>query len=270
MRRTAGLPVSLLCLGASVLAACGSPSSPGGSPTPVGPVEGTGWYAYAPLPSTTGTAVDPSGAPGTRTIAPPATTSTPAGRDTGAPAPMSADEFWAVVDRVADPDPATAARALDAELAAMSPELIVAYEKQFVAQVARANTFLHRAAAETMMGYTSQDVFVNLRTWVLYQGRPVFDAFVADPDSLAGLGPVDDEQVATTEVLEFAPTEAWQAMTGRDPYADGSGAPDGGSVHTEPTGKPLDRAQLATRFPRLTKTYVGGDPALGPAPIRRR
>jgi hypothetical protein len=183
---------------------------------------------------------------------------------------MSPDEFWAVVDRVADPDPVDASAALTEQLRAMPADRVVAYEKQFVAQMARANTFVHRAAAETIMGYTSQDVFVSFRTWVLYQGRTVFDAFVADPDSLAGHGPVDGEQIGMSESLEFAPMEAWQANTGRDPYADGSGAPDGGSVYTEPTGKPLDRSQLASRFPRLTAAYVGATSPELPAPIRLR
>ncbi|WP_374970630.1 DUF4240 domain-containing protein [Terrabacter sp. BE26] len=183
---------------------------------------------------------------------------------------MSPDEFWAVVDRVAGPDPAAAADALTGELQAMPVEQIVAYEKQFTAQMARANTFLHRAAAETIMGYTSQDVFVSFRTWVLYQGREVFDAFVADPDSLAGRGPTDDEQIGASETLELAPIEAWQAKTGRDPSSAGSGAADGGSVYEDPMGTPVDRALLAARFPRLTAAYVGGAPSNGPAPIRTR
>ncbi|GAA2031048.1 hypothetical protein GCM10009740_21010 [Terrabacter terrae] len=263
----------MLCAGLVLLAGCGSPSSPGGSPTPVEP-SATGWYAYAPLPSTTvagnGTVVTTPGAPGTQVSPPSAPAGAPSRHDTVGAAAMSPDEFWALVDGVAGPDPAAAARALTDQLRAMPVERIVAYEKQFVAQMARANTFVHRAAAETIMGYTSQDVFVNFRTWVLYQGRTVFEAFVADPDSLAGRGPVDDEQIAMTEPLEFAPTEVWQAKTGRDPYDEGSGAPDGSSVYAEPIGTPVDRSQLATRFPRLTAAYVGPAAPGVPAPVRTR
>ena len=46
--------------------------------------------------------------------------------------------------------------------------------------------------------------------------------------------------------------------------------PDDDSVYAEPTGTHIDRAELATRFPRLTAAYVGGDATGGPAPVRTR
>ncbi|MBW8732411.1 MAG: DUF4240 domain-containing protein, partial [Terrabacter sp.] len=131
-------------------------------------------------------------------------------------------------------------------------------------------TSLHRAAAETVMGSTSQDVFVTFRTWVLAQGREVYNAFVTDPDSLAAHGPDDDEQVGAAESFESVALDVWSTQTGRDPYAEGSGVPVGDSVYDEPTGTALDDAQRLARFPRLAATYVGGSPADGPAPIVRR
>ncbi|GAB2752739.1 hypothetical protein GCM10027039_08490 [Terrabacter koreensis] len=183
---------------------------------------------------------------------------------------MTPDEFWAVVDRVSDQDTEAAAAKLATELEPLSPERLVAFEAQFVAQMARANTYRHLGAAEVILGFTSEDVFVDFRTWVLYQGRAVYDAFVADPDSLAAHGPSDDEQIGAAELLESTPIEAWQTRTGRDPFAEGSGAPDGGDVYDEPSGTPVERSQLAARYPRLTAAYVGGDPSAGPAPVRPR
>lgn len=183
---------------------------------------------------------------------------------------MSPDEFWAVVDRIAGPDPETAAHHLAAELRQLGPERVAAYEQQFVRQMARSNTYLHLAAAETIMGFTSDDVFVSFRTWVLYQGRDVYDAFVDQPDSLAGHGPTDDEQIGMAETLEFTPSEVWSQATGRDPLADGSGFPADDSVYAEPTGTPIDRAEFATRFPKLSGGYIGGEASGGPAPVRTR
>jgi len=121
-----------------------------------------------------------------------------------------------------------------------------------------------------VLGYVNEDVFVSFRTWVLAQGRAVYEAFVAAPDSLAAHGPDDEEQVAAAESVENVALDVWSQQTGRDPFADGPGVPDSGAVYSEPRGTALDDAQRAARFPRLTGTYRGGSPTDGPAPVVRR
>lgn len=240
------------------IASCGTPAGAGGSATPVAPttMDGGGWFSYAPA-SETAVATDAASGP-----------ATPSTDDKGRA--MDTDRFWQLVDRAASADPAAAAESLYDALSALPPEEVLAFERELVRQMGRSNTFLHHAAAETVMGSTSPDVFVSFRTWVLAQGREVYDAFVADPDSLASHGPDDDEQVGAAESFEGVALDAWSAQTGRDPYAEGSGVPVGDSVYDEPSGTRLDDAQRLARFPRLAAAYVGGSPADGPAPIVRR
>lgn len=127
----------------------------------------------------------------------------------------------------------------------------------------------HYSAAQVVMGYVTQDVFVDFRTWVVFQGRRNFDGFRADPDSLAGWGPTDDEQLGAAEVLEFLPE---QVAGGSPAWAN-----DDESVYIEPTGTPEDLtyAVLQQRFPRLARVYLrSGDPSMtpvqeGPREVRR-
>ncbi|WP_196805908.1 DUF4240 domain-containing protein [Terracoccus sp. 273MFTsu3.1] len=263
-------PLVLVVLTALASASCGTPSGPAGPATPVAPrsVDGGGWFSYEPM---TGTATADASPP----AGPTPTTATATATATAAPATdggraMDTDQFWRLVDRAASPDAAGAAESLYGALSALPPDDVLAFEREFVRQMDRSNTFLHHAAAETMMGSTSQDVFVGLRTWVLAQGRDVYDAFVADPDSLAAHGPDDDEQIGAAESFEGVALDVWSTQTGRDPFADGSGVPVGDSVSDEPRGTRLDEAQRRARFPRLTAAYVGGDPSVGPAPVQRR
>lgn len=183
---------------------------------------------------------------------------------------MDTDRFWQLVDRAASTDPVAAAESLRGALSALPPDEVLSFETEFVRQMGRSNTQVHLAAAETVMGYTSEDVFVSFRTWVLAQGRTVYDAFVTDPDSLAAHGPDDDEQIGGSELLEGVALDVWSAQTHRDPFADGSGVPVGASVYEEPTGARLTDKERLARFPRLAAAYVGGDPSGGPVPVRRR
>lgn len=183
---------------------------------------------------------------------------------------MDTDRFWQLVDAAASPDPESAAESLHTALSALPPDEVLAFEAEFVRQMGRSNTMVHLGAAETIMGFTSEDVFVSFRTWVLAQGRAVYDAFVTDPDSLAGHGPEDDEQVGAAELVEGVALDVWGAQTGRDPFADDSDVTAGDSLYDEPTGTRLAESERVARFPRLAAAYVGGDPSGGPAPIQRR
>ena len=253
-----GAVVLGLVVGATGLTGCGTPSGAGGRATTIGAtpsVEGTGWFSYGPLPTTAST-TPPTGA----------RRPTTATKGTG----MTTDEFWQVVDRAAAPDPDAAAGALEVELSRMDAATLAAFGGEYHRQMLRSNTWLHLAAAQTVMGFTSDDVFRDFRTWTLFQGRQVYDAFVADPDSLAGHGPQDDEQVGMAEDLEYLPVQAWEQLTGKDPYESGSGWPEDPEPFAEPTGTRLTEQQRAQRFPRLSAAYVGGSADGGVVPITPR
>ena len=142
--------------------------------------------------------------------------------------------FWSIVQRVRNPDPEVAAEALDAELRGLTTDQVRVYERSFLEEMSRANTWAHHSSAQDVMGavsglsFVSDDVFVSLRTWVIYQGKDAFDAWVRDPATLADLGLDSDEQVGLAEEgqtpeataqpaeeLEFLPTAVYEERTGR-------------------------------------------------------
>ena len=140
--------------------------------------------------------------------------------------------------------------------------------------MSRTNTPRHLGSATVIMGFTSEDVFVSLRTWVLYQGSDVYGSYVTDPDSLAENGPTDDELVGMAEELEFMPEAVYEEKTGSDLA---SALPDDLSVYDEPHGPAIDMRYeaLATQFPRLAASYLptpaptGRPIESGPRPITR-
>ena len=129
--------------------------------------------------------------------------------------------FWSIVQRVRNPDPEVAAEALDAELRGLTTDQVRVYERSFLEEMSRANPWAHHSSAQDVMGavsglsFVSDDVFVSLRTWVIYQGKDAFDAWVRDPATLADLGLDSDEQVGLAEELEFLPTAVYEERTGR-------------------------------------------------------
>lgn len=129
--------------------------------------------------------------------------------------------FWSIVQRVRNRDPEVAAEALDAELRGLTTDQVRVYERSFLEEMTRANTWAHHSSAQDVMGavsglsFVSDDVFVSLRTWVIYQGKDAFDAWVRDPATLADLGLDSDEQVGLAEELEFLPTAVYEERTGR-------------------------------------------------------
>jgi hypothetical protein len=129
--------------------------------------------------------------------------------------------FWSIVQRVRNRDPEVAAEALDAELRGLTTDQVRVYERSFLEEMTRANTWAHHSSAQDVVGavsglsFVSDDVFVSLRTWVIYQGKDAFDAWVRDPATLADLGLDSDEQVGLAEELEFLPTAVYEERTGR-------------------------------------------------------
>lgn len=173
---------------------------------------------------------------------------------------MPEAEFWSIVDGTASTDLEVQAVAIDQRLEGLRPSELLAYEQRFVEVANRSNTSKHLGAAEVIMGYTSQDAFVDFRTWVLYQGSEVYTAFVKDPDSLAAHGPSNDEQVSGAQLLELVPAQRFTSLTGTEPPET-----NGPTVYQPPTGDPTDSsyAALAARFPKLAAAYLPDPPPSG-------
>src|SRR5688500_17028973 len=83
------------------------------------------------------------------------------------------------------------ADALVDRLVELSPEEIVAFGLRFDVLQDEAYRWDLWSAAYLINGGASDDGFEYFRGWLLAQGRQVWEAALADPDSLAGLTGID-------------------------------------------------------------------------------
>ena len=101
--------------------------------------------------------------------------------------PMPADKFWQIIDRAAksDRDPDAHVTALRMALHDLSLEEIISFEAAFRRYLNEAYTWDLWAAAYLIHGGCSDDGFEYFRRWLVSRGRDVYEAALADPDSLA-------------------------------------------------------------------------------------
>ncbi len=179
-------------------------------------------------------------------------------QDSTAPADgaMSEDRFWELVDGTARDDTDEQADLVTGRLERLSSDELAAYEQRLTSVAGALLTWEHRGAAEVILGMVSEDAFRNFRYWVVFRGRAVYEAFRADPDTLAEHGPEDDEQIGAAEVLEYAAHEVYRDKTSQD-LAD---LPDAPEYTDELTGERIDESNraLAARYPRLAARYMRG------------
>jgi Protein of unknown function (DUF4240) len=108
-------------------------------------------------------------------------------------------------------------------------------------------------AASIFEGGCSDDGFAYFQGWLLLQGKEVFQAAIADPDSLAGY-PTIPEMAECEDVLSVA-TEAYPTVTGEVMPANESDEVGVRRMRTEPTGQQGTEASLPRRFPKLWSRF---------------
>lgn len=181
---------------------------------------------------------------------------------------MDEDGFWGLVedarasvdDTVADPD--GVADALTKVLGTARTEEIVG----FGTELARLQVESYRwdlwAAAYLINSGASEDGFDSFRGWLLAQGREVWEAALADPDSLADV--VDEDRPEGFEgfdgegmlhvgshAYKNATGDAaayWKAVDAEAP--DTPDLPVGGEIDFD------DEDELTTHLPRLAALYL--------------
>ncbi|MEU4205024.1 DUF4240 domain-containing protein [Streptomyces sp. NPDC045470] len=170
---------------------------------------------------------------------------------------MDETEFWQLIDNsreAAEGDPEEQADALVERLVALDPDSVVDFARHFESRDNRAYTWDLWAAAGILLGGASDDAFDNFRSWLIGQGREVFEGALHDPDHLADLlDAFDDEVDGDAEELGYAADEAYEQLTGAE-------MPDLGlpPQPREPLGTYLDLDDdrvLAERFPQLWDRY---------------
>lgn len=165
---------------------------------------------------------------------------------------MDLIQFWKIVDltRVkANGDPGAHIDALRAALLTLDADDIVAFDRIYREQMARAYSWDLWGAAYIIGGGCSDDGFTDFRAWLVSKGKAVYEAALRDADSLADvITDVDDD--AQFEEFTYAASQAWEEKLKKRP----EDFPCESSVNGDDlTGEAWEEESddLAERFPKL-------------------
>ncbi len=170
-------------------------------------------------------------------------------------APMDEQRFWSIVEQAGRNarDQEQQEASLRRLLSALPVTDLIAWQSAYDARRAAAYSWDLWGAAYVIHGGASDDGFDYFRNWLIARGRRVYDAALADPDSLAATIPAGMNEAAEFEGFGYVAMELWAKRTGRDPAQ----MPSGATQPAKPTGKPWseDPAALAARYPKLWKRF---------------
>ncbi len=166
---------------------------------------------------------------------------------------MDRDDFWTVIATAGEAGPTTEARisALTAVLESAPVDDVASFDVHLSELVSAAMRWDLWGASYLMCGGCSDDAFWDFRVWLVLQGRAIYEAALADPDSLASVEIAEGDYPSAEELLYLA-----------------------GSVYEAMTGEPLDRPSVTAselgeldwdfddddeaqrRYPRLFDRYA--------------
>jgi hypothetical protein len=143
------------------------------------------------------------------------------------------------------------------ELSTLPPDDILAFVQRYDACVDAADSIDLWGAAYLINGGASDDGFYYFRCWLVGMGRRVYEAALADPDTLADV-------VKNGEIYELSLSgtmhEAWQTRTGRSDDDYFAALSQLAPLATEPPEQEdwdiEDHQQLRARFPRLSSIFL--------------
>jgi hypothetical protein len=178
---------------------------------------------------------------------------------------MTEGEFWDHVRLTRHADPDEHADRLAGRLAELPEGEILDFAYLWAVLAARAYRRDLWGAAYLINGGCSDDGFCYFRWWLILQGRTVYEAVIADPDSLAEV--LDGEDEVEAEV--YPEQDAWFTATGTERDADGYEAYGRAQKFRHPKWPQLpplakrwnfdDDDEVRRRFPRLAAMYLGDD-----------
>lgn len=162
---------------------------------------------------------------------------------------MTLDEFWTLISTTISAEALEEADLgeLQAALAGMSAEEIASFDNHFGKLHSDSYGWPIWGAAYIINGGCSDDGFDYFRGWLIGKGRDVFEAAMADPDSLADHA----EEDAECEDLLSVAWEAYKNKTGKDELPP--------TPHRFPElGESWDfddEAEMRKRYPRLCEKF---------------
>ena len=162
---------------------------------------------------------------------------------------MSTHRFWSLIDqarRDADGDVDEYGLALEGVLAHLTPDELIEFERHFDSLIDAAWRWDLWGAAYILNGGCSDDGFLYFRGWLVMQGQRVYEASLADPDSLAdsfvGTG-IDYE----CEDVLYVARSLYETRAGQEMPLRGNG----GAPTPAPQGRQWTEDDLLSLLPRL-------------------
>lgn len=157
--------------------------------------------------------------------------------------------FWKIIDAArsgASGDCGVVADGLVEDLSDRTVEEVVGFSVVFDQLMDRAYSWELWGAAYVINGGCSDDGFEYFRAWLVVQGQAVFEAALANPESLVEVAQVDAE----CEDALYVAAQAYQHLTGSNEL------PRRYAPHPrEPSGVEWTEDDLPARYPRLTAAF---------------
>ena len=164
--------------------------------------------------------------------------------------PLDDDRFWACIAAARDAagdDVDDRVDGLEQVLLTCHPDDVAAFQHKYDELLARAYRWDLWGAAWLMNGGCSDDGFRDFRDWLISEGEAVYEAALADPDSLAD---VAQDEAFELESFGYVALEVYEQLTDA-PLPRGS-VTDPAS----PAGQAWDEDALPARFPRLARRFA--------------
>jgi hypothetical protein len=181
---------------------------------------------------------------------------------------MTLDEFWDHVHKSRRKDPEAHVERLVKRLAKLLPEEIIDFDYWWNVMHAEAYDWDLWGAAYLINGGCSDDGFIDFRSWLVLQGRDVFQTAVTNPDTLADVDVGEEEAYCECYPASYA----WFEATGHERDAEGYAAqeaayraryPDEKAAREPDLGERWDHDdpdEVRKRLPRLAAKFIdGGD-----------
>jgi len=163
---------------------------------------------------------------------------------------MNADEFWKFIDSAkegAGADTDARPGVLLSLLSSLTAEELQSFQRHYDQQIRVAYRWDLWAAAYIINGGCSDDGFRYFRDWLISEGRPVFEAALKDPDSLAELPHVDP---ADLEPFGYVALELYAQKGAGELDRDFS------TEGAEPAGTAWKEEDVGSLLPRLDAKYA--------------
>ena len=162
---------------------------------------------------------------------------------------MDDERFWAFIGAARDAagdDVDDRVSGLEQVLLNHHPDEVAEFRTKYDEMLVRAYRWDLWGAAYVMNGGCSDDGFRYFRDWLISEGEAVFEAALADPESLAD---VHQDEEFELESFGYVAAEVYEQMTDTPLAASRTLEP------AEPVGRAWEEEDLQGLFPRLAKKF---------------